>query len=483
MKNNSIGDFFRKKLNEDSISEDWSNLDTEVDEQVLRRILYSGNSKSNKWKNSIVQIGVGVLFLLICGYAWHLNEELKIVKKELVDVTSPSEIKQSQMLNQFGESHNIFADQKNEKKDPLFETKNFQQFKRQLIHDKIELEQQLMSFQLAAKQIEAEASHSKDSLNEIIDRLKYRLARDQYLDAKMRDDDLLSNRPLKPLELPLLDDFLKIRHLDRATLNQIDPTSTTKYSIAYEHILQSWNVPFTRSFDTHRLVSGGSQNDFVLSHSNGLIFSFSPEKHWWIKSGIRFLNLDIKNTQHLALAYSSRNEALEPNGDINSTISTKLNTPFFTAKNSLEIQFQQTRLPEEESLMEYRSTDHLSISMWQMPFGLARYIPVSKSLIFIHGGLQLNAIQINDYTFQTTVLDDEQNTLQILKANTDVQQLNNRIFLGAFGEFGIQRSFYQSWYLKTAISYSYHFLKNNDHQIAAQAKTSSAIMLGLGYQF
>ena len=88
MENNNIGDFFRKRLDDDMSNEDWANPDLEIDSKVLNQITQPNKPISKGWGGVILKSGIGILLLLMGGYIIYLNQELSVAKNELIGRTN-----------------------------------------------------------------------------------------------------------------------------------------------------------------------------------------------------------------------------------------------------------------------------------------------------------------------------------------------------------------------------------------------------------
>ena len=516
MENNNIGDFFRKRLEEDTSNQDWANPDMEIDSKVLNQISHPNKPISKGWGGVILKSGISILLLLMGSYIFYLNQELSVAKNELngrtdiVENSKPEsniqddsntrtiEIKdayiakleakneniqlEKEKLNQQNEqllrkttNQSINSAQKKiikvnsendddaiktlreEKEILLAENQRLKQLTEQLLNEKNILEEQLNTHKQSYTQMEKGNNLLKDSLS----LLSSLVAQNMNSETEKIPD----KEPIIPAE-------------------KTNAKNYKRFALGYEYSRQKWDIPINRTFSEQRLVSENGRNENISTNVHGLNFAFSPKQNWWIKSGLRFTQLNVESTYNMGLAYSPVNETPDPmSGGIFNTLNVNTNSSFLTSDNSVNVLFEPNRAPEEGSLLEYQAEDNLSINSWQIPIGLERQFNAGKTFLFIQGGLQLNSINLKEYTFRTSLLDSEQNPLNIERESLDRQSVNNKLFLNIYGEFGIEQPIFQEWYLRAALNYSYNFLKNNGSNISNQSKTGTAFRLGLNYRF
>jgi hypothetical protein len=515
MENNNIGDFFRKRLDDDMSNEDWANPDLEIDSKVLNQITQPNKPISKGWGGVILKSGIGILLLLMGGYIIYLNQELSVAKNELIGRTNivenakPEsniqddsntrniEIKdaltakleaekenlqlEKEKLNQQNEqlfrkitNQSINSVQKKiikvnpenddtikilreEKEILLAENQRLNQLTDQLLSENNVLEEQQNTHQQSYTQMENENNELKDSLS---------------LLSSLVAENMNSETEKIPEEEPIIPE------------EKTDTKNHKRFALGYEYSRQKWDIPINRTFAEQRLVSENGRNENISTNVHGLDFAFSPKQNWLIKSGLRFTQLNVESTYNMGLAYSPVNETPDPlSGGIFNTLNVNTKSSFLTSDNSVNVLFEPNRAPEEGSLLEYQAEDNLSINSWQIPIGLERQFNAGRTFLFIQGGVQLNSISIKEYTFRTTILDSERNPLNIVRESLDAQGVNNKLFLNIYGEFGIEQPIFQEWYLRAALNYSYNFLKNNSSNISNQAKTGTAFRLGLNYRF
>ena len=511
MENNNIGDFFRKRLNDDMSNEDWANPDMDIDNKVLNQITQPNKPISKGWGGVILKSGIGILLLLVGGYIIYLNQELSVVKNELIGRTdlvenakSESNIQddsniitieikdahiakleavneilqlEKEKLNQLNEellgqitnqsinpvqretvkinseNDDAIKTLKEEKEILLAENQRLNQLTQQLLNEKSALREQLNKQEQSYSQMEKENNKLKDSLS-------------------LLPSLVAENKNLETEKIPEKDPIPEKK------------TDYKRLTLGYEYSRQKWDIPINRTFEEQRLVSESGQSEIISTNIHGLNFAFSPKQNWWIKSGLRFTQFNIESTYNMGLAYSATNEITDLiSRTTTNTLNVKTFTPFSISDNSVTLLFEQDRAPEEGSLLEYQAEDNLSINSWQIPIGLERQFNAGKTFLFIQGGVQLNSINIKEHTFRTSILDSERNPLNIVRESLDAQDVSNKLFLNIYGEFGIEQPIFQEWYLRAALNYNYNFLKNNSSNILNQAKTGTAFRLGLNYRF
>ena len=515
MENNNIGDFFRKRLDDDMSNEDWANPDMDIDNKVLNQITQPNKPISKGWGGVILKSGIGILLLLIGGYIFYLNQELSITKNELIGRTDfvenskpesniqddsntrTIEIKDALIAKLEAENENLQLEKENlnkhneqllrktnnqsinsvqkeiikvnsenddaiktlreEKEILLAENQRLKQLTEQLLNEKNVLEEQLNTHKQSYTQMEKGNNLLKDSLS----LLPSLVAENMNLETEKIPEE----EPIVPEE-------------------KTDTKNHKRFEIGYEYSRQKWDIPINRTFEEQRLVSESGQSEIIQTNIHGLNFAFSPKQNWWIKSGLRFTQFNIESTYNMGLAYSATNEITDLiSRTTTNTLNVKTFTPFSISDNSVTLLFEQDRAPEEGSLLEYQAEDNLSINSWQIPIGVERQFNAGKTFLFIQGGVQLNSINIKEHTFRTSILDSERNPLNIVRESLDAQDVSNKLFLNIYGEFGIEQPIFQEWYLRAALNYNYNFLKNNSNNILNQAKTGTAFRLGLNYRF
>ncbi|MCR9290276.1 MAG: hypothetical protein NXI23_23130 [Bacteroidetes bacterium] len=515
MENNNIGDFFRKRLDDDMPNEDWANPDLEIDSKVLNQITQPNKPISKGWGGVILKSGIGILLLLMGGYIIYLNQELSVAKNKIIgrtDIvenakpesniqddfnTKTTEIKdaliakleaekenllfEKEKLNQLNEellgeitkqsinpvqretvkinseNYDAIKTLREEKEILLAENQRLNQLTDQLLNENNVLEEQQNTHQQSYTQMENENNELKDSLSLLSSLVVENM--------NSETEKILDKEPIIPEE-------------------KIDAKNHKRFALGYEYSRQKWDIPINRTFAEQRLVSENGRNENISTNVHGLNFAFSPKQNWWIKSGLRFTQINIESTYNMGLAYSATNEITDLiSRTTTNTLNVKTYTPFSISDNSVTVLFEEDRAPEEGSLLEYQAEDNLSINSWQIPIGLERQFNAGRTFLFIQGGVQLNSISIKEYTFRTTILDNERNPLNIVRESLDAQGVNNKLFLNIYGEFGIEQPIFQEWYLRAALNYSYNFLKNNSSNISNQAKTGTAFRLGLNYRF
>jgi hypothetical protein len=508
MENNNIGDFFRKRLDDDISNEDWANPDMEIDNKVLNQITLPNKPISKGWGGVIIKSGIGILLLLMGGYIFYLNQELSVAKNELIgqtDIvesikselniednsnTKTIELKDALITKLEAQNENLFLENekllrentdqsinsgqrkvikfntknddainilRKEKEILLAENQRLNQLTEQLLNEKSAIKGQLNKQEQSYTEMEKENNLLKDSLS-----LLYSLVAENM---NSETEKIQEEEPIIPEE-------------------KTDTKNHKRFALGYEYSRQKWDMPINRTFAEQRLVSENGRNENISTNVHGLNFAFSPKQNWWIKSGLRFTQFNIENTYNMGLAYSATNEITDPiSRTTTNTLNVKTFTPFSISDNSVTVLFEEDREPEEGSLLEYQAEDNLSINSWQIPIGLERQFNTGRTFLFIQGGIQLNSISIKEHTFRTSISDSERNPLNIVRESVDAQDVSNKLFLNIYGEFGIEQPIFQEWYLRAAINYNYNFLKNNGSNITNQSKTGTAFRLGLNYRF
>jgi hypothetical protein len=508
MENNNIGDFFRKRLDDDISNEDWANPDMEIDNKVLNQITLPNKPISKGWGGVIIKSGIGILLLLMGGYIFYLNQELSVAKNELIgqtDIvesikselniednsnTKTIELKDALITKLEAQNENLFLENekllrentdqsinsgqrkvikfntknddainilRKEKEILLAENQRLNQLTEQLLNEKSAIKGQLNKQEQSYTEMEKENNLLKDSLS-----LLYSLVAENM---NSETEKIQEEEPIIPEE-------------------KTDTKNHKRFALGYEYSRQKWDMPINRTFAEQRLVSENGRNENISTNVHGLNFAFSPKQNWWIKSGLRFTQFNIENTYNMGLAYSATNEITDPiSRTTTNTLNVKTFTPFSISDNSVTVLFEEDREPEEGSLLEYQAEDNLSINSWQIPIGLERQFNTGRTFLFIQGGIQLNSISIKEHIFRTSISDSERNPLNIVRESVDAQDVSNKLFLNIYGEFGIEQPIFQEWYLRAAINYNYNFLKNNGSNITNQSKTGTAFRLGLNYRF
>lgn len=498
---NNIGDFFRKRLNEDMSNEDWANPDMEIDIKVLNQISHPIKSISKVWRGIILKSCIGFLLLLMGSSIIYLNQELSVAKNKLIDRSDlvvnnkfKSNIQNNYNAQNREAKDSLVAHLKAENEILILENEKLNQLNKQLKLETVKnhsenddlnkilreekeilLNENLRLIQLT-EQLSNEQSTLKAQLNK--QKLSYtQILKDnnQFKDSISLLSSILTEKINLETEKSSKEDIIYIKEKS---------AHYKRFTVGYEYSRQNWNMPISRTFAEQRLVSESGESNVISSNVHGLNFAFSPKQSWLIRSGLRFTQLNGSSSYVMGLAYSPINERPDPNsvGTIN-TLSVTTNSLFFTSDNSVNVLFEPDDIPEAGSLLEYRVEDNLSISSWQMPIGLERQFNTGKTFFFVHGGVQFNSIRIKNYTSRSSILDSDQNPLDITRESLDAQNTNNRLFMNIYGELGIEQPIFRKWYLRTAINYSYNFLKNNVSDIANQSKTGTAFRLGLNYRF
>jgi hypothetical protein len=516
MKNNNIGDFFRKRLEDDLSNEDWANPDMDIDNKVLNQITQPNKPISKGWGGVILKSGIGILLFLMGGYIIYLNQELSVAKNELIGRTEiiekskpesniqndsntrTIEIKDALIAKLEAVNENLLIEKEKliQNNDQLLRkttNQSINSVQREVIKVNYENDDDSIKILREEKEILLAENQSLNQLNEQLlnekSALKGQLNKQEQSFAQMENE----NNELKD-SLSLLSSLVaesmnseteKIRGEELIIPKEkTDAINHKRFALGYEYSRQKWDIPINRTFTEQRLVSENGRNENISTNVHGLNFAFSPKQNWWIKSGLRFTQFNIESTYNMGLAYSKTNEMpdLISGGTFN-TLNINSSTPFSSFDNSVNVLFEPNQAPEEESLLEYQAEDNLSINSWQIPIGLERQFNAGRTFLFIQGGIQLNSINIKEYTFRTSLLDSEQSPLNIERESLDRESLNNKLFLNIYGEFGIEQPIFQEWYLRAALNYSYNFLKNNSSNISNQAKTGTAFRLGLNYRF
>jgi len=343
-----------------------------------------------------------------------------------------------------------------EKEILLIENQRLNQLTQQLLNEKSALKGQLNKQEQSYTQMEKDNNLLKDSLSLL----------SSLVAEKMNSEvEKVQEEPISPKK-------------------EIDSKNDKRFLLGYEYSRQNWEIPINRTFTEQRLVSESGQSNIISSNVHGLNLTYSPKQNWWIKSGVRFTQFNVANTYNMGLAYSKTNEMPDQmSGGTFNTLNINTSTPFSSSNNSVIVLFEPNGVPDEGSLLEYQVEDNLSVNSWQIPIGLERQFNAGKTFLFIQGGVQFNSISIKDYTFRTSILDAEQNPLNIERESPDGQSGNNKLFLNIYAEFGIEQPIFQEWYLRAALNYNYNFPKNNGSNISSQSKTGTAFRLGLNYRF
>ena len=514
MENNNIGDFFRKRLNDDMSNEDWANPDMEIDNKVLNQITQPNKPISKGWGGVILKSAIGILLLLMGGYIIYLNQELSVAKSELFGRTdivenakSESNIQDDSNVRIIELKDTLIAKLEREKENLLLEKEKLNQQNEQLFRkitnqsinsvqkkiikvnpendDAIKILREEKEILLAENQrlnqLTQQLLNEKSALRGQLNKQEQSYSQMEKENNKLKDSlSLLPSLVAKNMNL----EAEKIPKEEPIPEKKTDSKNYKRFTLGYEYSRQKWDIPINRTFEEQRLVSESGQSEIISTNIHGLNFAFSPKQNWWIKSGLRFTQFNIGSTYNMGLAYSATNEITDPiSRTTTNTLNVKTYTPFSISDNSVTVLFEEDREPEEGSLLEYQAEVNLSINSWQIPIGLERQFNAGRTFLFIQGGVQLNSISIKEHTFRTSILDSERNPLNIVRESLDAQAVNNKLFLNIYGEFGIEQPIFQEWYLRAAINYNYNFLKNNGSNITNQSKTGTAFRLGLNYRF
>lgn len=513
MENNNIGDFFRKRLEEDTSNQDWANPDMEIDSKVLKQISPSNKRISKGWGGVILKSGIGILLLLMGSYIIYLNQELSVAKNELIGRTDMIENSKPESNNQDDSNTRTI-----EIKDALIakleaENENLQLEKEKLNQLNEELLGQITNQPInpVQREIVKINSENNDAIKTLREEKEILLAENQRLNQltqQLHNEKSALKDQLNKLEqsfvqmekenIKLKDSLLSSLVAENMNLKtekileeepivseeKKDAKNYKRFALGYEYSRQNWDIPINRTFAEQLLVSESGRNEIISTNLHGLNFAFSPRQNWWIKSGLRYTQFNIESTYNMGLAYSATNEITDPiSGATTNILNVKTFTPFSISDNSVPVLFEENEVPEVGSLLEYQTNDNWSINSWQIPIGLERQFNAGRTFLFIQGGVQLNSISIKEYTFRTSILDSDQNPLNIERESIDALDISNKLFLNIYGELGIEQPVFQEWYLRAAINYSYNFLKKNGSNITNQSKTGNAFRLGLNYRF
>lgn len=540
MENDNMSEFFRKKFNEDSSEEDWANPDWEVDQEVLGKI--TAKKKTRRRWLPIFWTIVGVLAVAAGAYALYSNYSLLKHKNQSenknhfykAQLTASNQVLQqlekdnqtkadlieeykkrendaanrlnaSSTANQMNQSNNQVKNKPNQIDKSAKEKVLINQNQRlQDLNNKLRLGLEKESLK------NAECNDQQQEYQLIIDSLRIEIQRTRA-DLPMALEDLIDStlnlETIAAEQLATNEELIPLDTLpDEIKLELEKPNKRDKFDIGYDYAFQVSKFSDQKSLNygtqwessiggindvataaTGAKAPGGANlNSRLLMHSNGVAFGFSPTKNLWIRSGIRFATFNTNSSYQQSLSYSAT-EAYTNTSDGNTynTRTVTVPTPFSVTEKEIAFGFSPNNIPNDGTTFTYQTWNRERVESWQMPLGIEYDINLgkSKTALYFQGGTLLNVLNIRKNLAQSILVDGGQNVLTMSSEEVISQQINNKISLDAYGEFGVQQTIFRGLYLRTAFNYSYNFYRQNESPYYPLSKHGFSLRVGLGYRF
>ena len=498
MENNNLGDFTRNKLNQAGSGEAWANPDEKVDISVLNKINASKKSRlgGNKTMAFVGGVVVSLLFLGVFIYMQNekintLHQQVKGQKEKIISLKT-DKIAPKESIPKVSLSNIELLETKKEVE--VLENEN-----KKLIAKNSALLQKSQSKQQRRTKVSSNPVKPKQEKEKPIE---YNLssttteAKDFEPQKIVLENDLKEQKNLfsnlKERERTLLDSISVLTAMLPDTVSNIAPippqTEITrpikerKFSVGYDYSLNYWDAPIDRNVEEHEVASSKGGFTKVSSVVNGFTFGYAPNPRIRLIGGFRLSRFNVYSAYDLSLAYSSNQESLGSGGSVYNRFNLTTSTPYNTMYNESIVTFDENSAPSDGDFIGCFNEVDLSFNEYQIPLGVEYLLSAKKTRFFFQAGLQLNLLQLQDFSHNTYLYDSEFELLETVSNDLSSQRIENEFNFGAYGALGIEQPVFTNFYFRGSFNFSRTFLKSEYNDLKP-SYNSNTWRFGIGYRF
>ena len=496
MENNNLGDFIRGKLNQTGSDEAWANPDGKVNASVLNKISVSKKS-GGIGKKTTAFIGGALISLSFLGAFIYmqnetineLSQKVKLQKEELTSQKTEAMISKEAGSNR---SSIELLETKKELDNLANENAKLIDENSALIHKSKGHQRQAIkkSNQLVKLRQEIEKSTEDNVASREI------AAADLVQQKTIFENDLAAQKKMvsefKQREKILMDSISALTAVLPDTATNISTVAAKaemtqamiekKFSVAYDYALNYWDAPIDRNVEEHEVASSKGGFTKVSSVVNGFTFGYAPNPRIRFMGGLRFSRFNMYSAYDLSLAYSSNQETSGSGGSVYNRFNLTTSTPYNTMYNEAIVSFDESTAPSDGDFIGCFNEVDLSFNEYQIPLGVEYLLSAKRTRFFFQAGIQLNFLQLQDFSHNTYLYDNEFNLLETISNDLSSQRTENEFNLGAYGALGIEQPVFTNFYLRGSFNFSRTFMKSAYNDLRP-SYNSNTWRFGIGYRF
>ena len=495
MENNNLGDFIRGKLNQTGSGEVWANPDEKVDISVLNKINASKKSRLGGNKTMAFVGGVVVSLLFLGVFIYMQNEKINTLyqqvkgQKEKIISLKTDKIAPKESIPKVSLSNIELLETKKEVE--VLENEN-----KKLIAENSALLQKSQSKQQRTTKASVKTKQEKEKPIEYDLSSTTTEAKDFEPQKIVLENDLKEQKNLfsnlKARERKLLDSISALTAMLPDTVSNIAPVppqveitrpiKERKFSVGYDYSLNYWDAPIDRNVQDHEVASSKGGFTKVSSVVNGFTFGYAPNPKIRLIGGLRLSRFNVYSAYDLSLAYSSNQETLGSGGDVYNRFNLTTSTPYNTMYNESIVTFDENSAPSDGDFIGCFNEVDLSFNEYQIPLGVEYLLSAKKTRFFFQAGLQLNLLQLQDFSHNTYLYDSEFELLETVSNDLSSQRIENEFNFGAYGALGIEQPVFTNFYFRGSFNFSRTFLKSEYNDLTP-SYNSNTWRFGIGYRF
>jgi len=495
MENNNLGDFIRGKLNQTGSGEVWANPDEKVDISVLNKINASKKSRLGGNKTMAFVGGVVVSLLFLGVFIYMQNEKINTLyqqvkgQKEKIISLKTDKIAPKESIPKVSLSNIELLETKKEVE--VLENEN-----KKLIAENSALLQKSQSKQQRTTKASVKTKQEKEKPIEYDLSSTTTEAKDFEPQKIVLENDLKEQKKLfsnlKARERKLLDSISALTAMLPDTVSNIAPVppqveitrpiKERKFSVGYDYSLNYWDAPIDRNVEEHEVASSKGGFTKVSSVVNGFTFGYAPNPRIRLIGGFRLSRFNVYSAYDLSLAYSSNQETLGSGGSVYNRFNLTTSTPYNTMYNESIVTFDENSAPSDGDFIGCFNEVDLSFNEYQIPLGVEYLLSAKKTRFFFQAGLQLNLLQLQDFSHNTYLYDSEFELLETVSNDLSSQRIENEFNFGAYGALGIEQPVFTNFYFRGSFNFSRTFLKSEYNDLTP-SYNSNTWRFGIGYRF
>tara|TARA_Y100000991_G_scaffold47738_1_gene34084 strand:+ start:5251 stop:6633 length:1383 start_codon:yes stop_codon:yes gene_type:complete len=457
MENNNLGDFIRGKLNQTSSGEDWANPDEKVNASVLNKISVSKKS-GGVGKKTMAFIGGAMISLLFLGAFIYmqnetineLSQKVKLQKEELTSQKTEAMISKEAISTR---SSIELLETKKELEKLTSENAKLIDENTALIHKSKGHQRQAKkkSNQLVKPRQEIEKSTEDNVASREI------ATADVVQEKTIFENDLAAQKKmvsdLKQREKILLDSISELTAVLPDTATNISTVAAKaemtqaiiekKFSVGYDYALNYWDAPVDRNVEEHEVASSKGGFTKVSSMVNGFTFGYAPNPRIRIMGGLRFSRFNMYSAYDLSLAYSSNQETSGSGGSVYNRFNLTTSTPYNTMYNEAIVSFDESTAPSDGDFIGCFNEVDLSFNEYQIPLGVEYLLSAKRTRFFFQAGIQLNFLQLQDFSHNTYLYDSEFNLLETISNDLSSNEQKTNLILVPMVHLALNNPFLQ----------------------------------------
>ncbi len=255
----------------------------------------------------------------------------------------------------------------------------------------------------------------------------------------------------------------------------------TDVELGYEYRIQLTEISTDVNIvELETIADRGRAEDNVI-HLHGLTLDVSLHKNWFLQTGVRFSNTDLKFKQDVFSVYNTDNEVVLPDGTIVKNLNIVQETPFSKTNNSIQLLFDENDRLMDNEAFKWFSLGEQNQQTIQIPFGVSYGFSKNRLNILLGIGTQWNYMKLGKTRYEME-LENRANEFRLLASDTDIlSEIKDLNYFSTYATLGLKYQILNHWSIKTSATFNYHFLKNTT--IEKWNRSDNSMAIGLQYQF